>query len=266
MKKIIINFLILASVCSCASTDNKQSRMDKMGEVESRKAQMLMGIIKNINLNSPESIKSSFTVYGDSKGKKFKFEGRLNFSKNKMANISLLDYIFKSPVLKFYRSGEKLYFYYPTDKKLYVDDYNKIRLSNYTGFNADFGFVYSLFTGNIPILKGSWIKKCVKSPGHDSYFLVLENDDFYESIYFKKDKPNKILIIHKSTRQKFEIYINSLISKGKSSFIRKSRMVAPGMNLRMNVSFYRIKLNAKTVVSKFKPGSVRKGVKVIKIN
>jgi len=264
MKRFLVMLVVLL-VVSCA-TSVKRETVEETGNVEViKKSRELMKILEVINSNSPGKIKSSFTVSGSSRVKKYRFDGRMYYDNNELANIILMDYIFKSPLIKFYRNGKKLYFYYPSEKKLFVDDFEKIDLDRYAGVKADFDFLYKLFTGNVPLLSNATVKNCVKTKS-GSDVLILENDDFYESIFFRKNTPDKILVLHKLSKKKVEIYLDSMMKKGKTRFVRKLRIVAPDKRLKLKVSFSGTKLNGVLKVNKFNPDSIKKGVQIIKIN
>ena len=109
-----------------------------------------MLILHEINSSSPDTISSSFTADGNTGEKKFRVEGKVAFDKKGYYKVSITDYVFKSPVIEAYRELDSLYFYYPAEKKLLIDDINKIDLSMYTGFKSDYKFIYTLLTGGIP--------------------------------------------------------------------------------------------------------------------
>ncbi len=259
---IAVSFIIV----SCTTAPSKKDPVSGKGDsVAIEKSGELLEVINTINANSPDDARASFVISGNTGNKKFKFEGIYRYEKKGFANVFLMDYIFKSPIVKFYRDGSKLYFYYPSDKKLLVDDALKIDLNRYSGIHADFDFLFRLFTGHIPVLKGAGVKNCVQS-GTDGFFLILENNDFYESIFFKKNRPEKILLMHKLTKKKAEIYIDSMATKGKSAFIKKCRIIAPEMNLKVNVSFSGTRINSGARAQKINLTGFGKGIEIIKVN
>jgi len=91
-------------------------------EAENIKAKEFISIINSINSSSPETISSSFTVDGNTGEKKFRLEGKAVFNKSGYYKITAIDYVFQSPIIEAYRELDELYFFYPPEKKLIVDD------------------------------------------------------------------------------------------------------------------------------------------------
>lgn len=269
IKKLITAAAVFSSAafiivsCKTAQPDTLQGR--ELLEGDKAKSAELIKVIDDINTCSPDTINSSFSADGDSSGKKFKVEGRAVYDKRGYYYLTLTDYIFKSPVIEAYRDGDRLYFYYPAEKKLLVDDVNKINFYNYAGFKADFGFMQTMLTGGIPLLKDYSVSRLLKEDD-EAYFLILENSDYFENIYFKKGVPEKILLMHKESRNKAEIYLKSLTRKDKSYFFRKIKVVAPGLGLSMNLGFSNPVLNEPVKVQSIDSLKRKKGLEVIKVN
>jgi len=257
----VFTFIIL----SCATTQTDTSRDKELLESDKAKSAELISALDGINASSPETISSSFTADGNTSGKKFRVEGRAVYDKQGYYFITLKDFIFRSPVIDAYRDADKLYFYYPVEKKLIIDDVNKINLYNYSGFKADYIFIETLFTGRIPLINGYKISRLLKEEG-DIYYLILENNEFYENICFKGHIPEKILLIHKESKNKAEIYLKSLTRKGKSSFFRQVKIIAPGLGVSMELSFVNPVINEAVKVQSIEPLKNRKGIEIIKVN
>lgn len=268
IKKVITAGVLSALVfiivsCRTAQPDTLQGK--ELMETDKAKSAELLGVLEDINSGSPDTISSSFSADGDTSGKKFKVEGKAVYDKKGYYYITLKDYVFRSPVIDAYRDTDKLYFYYPAEKKLIVDDVNKINFYNYSGFKADFGFMQTLLTGGVPVIKGYSVSRILKEEG-EAYYLILENGDYFENIYFKGSVPEKILLMHKESRNKAEIYLKSLTRKDKSYFFRKIKIVAPGLGLSMNLRFSSPVLNEPVKVQGIDSLKNKKGIEVIKIN
>lgn len=252
-------------IISCATTQTDSSQGKDLMEGDKAKSAELIRALDAINAASPDTINSSFTADGETSGKKFKVEGKVLYDKKGYYFVSMKDFVFRSPVVDAYRDAEKLYFYYPAEKKLVIDDVNKINFYNYTGFKADYSFIQTLFTGGIPLVKGYSVSRLLKEEG-DAYYLILENSDYFENIYFKGGIPEKILLIHKESKNKAEIYLKSITRKDKSSFFRKVKIVAPGLGVSMNLSFSGPVLNGDVKVPGIEPLKKKKEVEIIKVN
>lgn len=265
MTKAVV-LLTAIGLFSCSTSGNKAVNDSQEIQTDSSAADALMLKITGINENSPLSVSSSFTADGVNNGQKFKIEGTVTFDRKGYYKISVLDYVFRSKVLDAYRDMDRLYFYYPVDKKLIIDDINKIDIYRYTGFRSDFDLIYTLLTGGVPLLKDAGTAKCVAGDEKGSFNLVLENSEYMQNIYFKNDLPEKIMLIHKSTRDRLEIYIKSHITDDKSLFFKNIRIVAPEKKIAVNIKFSSTKLNGEVKVEKFDPAKIKKDVEIIKVH
>lgn len=268
--KLLINLtaiLTVMTMVSCATTPaNDTAASQKKLTGDSAAADRLMLAVSEINDNAPATISTSFTADGVNSGQKFKIEGTVIFDRKGYYKIAVVDYVFRSRVLDAYREMDSLYFYYPAEKKLLVDDVNRIDIYRYTGFQTSFDLMYTLLTGGIPILNDSRVTNCVAGSEPDSYNLVLENTGYMQNIYFKDGNPERIMIIHKSTKDRMEIYLKSRITKGKSVFYRNIRIVAPEKNISANINFLSPSLNGEIRPEKFRREAFRKDVETIKVN
>ncbi len=267
IKKTVISCIISAMVAvifSCASA-GPETQGKELTVADKDKSSELLKILNDINEESPDTINSSFTADGDTSGKKFKVEGRAVYDRKGFFYLTLTDYIFRSPVIDVYRDGDKLYFYYPAEKKLVVDDVNKINFYNYTGFKAEYRFMQTLFTGGIPVISEYRISRLLKEEG-DSYFLILENSEYFENINFKSGVPEKIMLVHKSSRNKAEVYLKSPERKNKSIFFKNIKIAAPELGLTMNLRFLKPELNVPVKVQNIETLKRKKGIDIIKIN
>ncbi len=259
-KFFLIPFLIF--IISGCSTIQKP----ELNEAENLKAKELLTIIQGINDSTPETISSAFNVDGNNGEKKFRFEGKAAFNKKGYYKLTVLDYIFQSPILEAFRDLDRLYFYYPTENKLLVDDIKKIDLEGYTGFKVEFNLLYTLFTGGIPLISDSSVYKCLYDEKEKGYNLIIQNEDFFQNIFFKDNVPDKILIVHKLSRHKAEIYLKSMIKKDESIFFRKIKIVIPELNITVNVDFTRPALNTSVKIEKFNQEKIPKKVEVVIVN
>lgn len=257
----VLAFLII----SCATPQQDLSQGKELMEGDKAKSAELVRLLGEFNAGSPDTINSAFTADGETSGKKFKVEGRTIYDKKGYYFLSMKDFVFRSPVIDVYRETDKLYFYYPAENKLIIDDVNKINLYNYSGFKADYSFIQDLFTGKIPLIKGYSVSRLLKEEGN-SYYLILENSDYFENIYFKDGTPEKILLMHKESKNKVEIYLKSVVNKDKSYFFREVKIIAPGLGVTMHLNFSNPVLNGDVKVPGIEPLKKKKGIQIIKVN
>ncbi len=267
MKKFLFYILPIfaAIILSCSGAEKKDVSDAILSGAEDEKCAEFKSRIVEINKNQPCTIRSNVTIDGDNKGKKFRFEGTLLHNSFGYTELKVVDYIFKGAVVDFYKNQSNLFFYYPTERKLYSDLIEKINFEAYTGFPIDFSFVYTLLTGGVPLIKDGVVVKSLVEENQDAYHLILENGEFFQNIYVKKDIPEKILVIHKKSKEKIEVYINSYKKKDESLFFSKLRVVVPGSDFSVNIKFTGIRLNDPLKIEPFLPEKI-KGVEVIKVN
>lgn len=257
----VLAFLII----SCATAQQDLSHGKELMEGDKAKSAEFVKFLGEFNVGSPDTINSAFTADGETSGKKFKVEGRTIYDKKGYYFLSMKDFVFRSPVIDVYREAENLYFYYPAENKLIIDDVNKIDLYSYSGFKADYSFIQDLFTGRIPLIKGYSVSRLLKEE-NSAYYLILENSDYFENIYFKDGAPEKILLMHKESKNKVEIYLKSVVIKDKSYFFREVKIIAPGLGVTIHLSFSNPSLNRNVKVPGIDPLKKKKGIQVIKVN
>ncbi|MCL2155521.1 MAG: hypothetical protein FWH53_07655 [Leptospirales bacterium] len=264
MKNNKILYMAILSVMilfNCQSTEKSITN-----ETEIIKANELLSKINSINNSSPQTISSSFIADGNTGEKKFRMDGKVVYDKNGYYKITMIDYVFQSPIIEAYREFDELYFFYPSEKRLVVDDINKIDLTRYTGFKSDYKMIYSLLTGNIPLISNYKVYKCLYSENEKGYYLILENKECYQNIFFKDDMPEKILIIYKDNKSKFEIYLKSPIKTDKSIFFKSFRIIATEINTTININFIKPTLNKAVSVERLNRNKLPKKTEIIRLN
>ncbi|MFA5517844.1 MAG: DUF4292 domain-containing protein [Spirochaetota bacterium] len=267
MKKFLFYMLIFftAVMISCSGAEKKGVSDAVISGAGDEKSAELKSRIAEINNNLPCTIRSNVTIDGDNKGKKFRFEGTLLHNSFGYTEFKVVDYIFKGAVVDFYKNQSDLFFYYPAERKLYIDKIEKINFEAYTGFPIDFSFVHTLLTGGVPLIKDGVAVKSFVEANQDAYHLIIESSEFFQNIYVRKDVPEKILVIHKKSMEKVEVYINSYRKKDESLFFSKLRVVIPGSDLSINIKFTGIRLNDPLKIEPFLPEKI-KGAEIIKVN
>jgi hypothetical protein len=136
----------------------------------------------------------------------------------------------------------------------------------YTGFKSDYKMIYDLLTGNIPLINNYKVYKCLYSENEKGYYLILENNECYENIFFKDDSPEKILIIYKDNKSKIEIYLKSPVKIEKGIFFKSFKIIATGMNTTININFLKPTLNKAVSVEKLNRNKLPKKTEIIKLN
>ncbi len=260
-RKISVVLILILFISGCSTTT-----APVLNESENKNAKKFLSLINDINSASPDTISSSFTADGNMGDKKFRVEGTIAFDKKGYYKMKIADYVFKSTVLEAYRELDRLYFYYPAENRLLVDDAGKIELSNYAGFKTDYKLLYTLLTGGIPVISKYTVYKCLHDEKENGYNLILENDEYFENIFFTDDVPVKFLFIHKISRDKSEIYLNSITKKDRSIFFKNYKIVIPEKNTSINLNFTKPQLNTAVQVNRLNQGKLPKQTEIVKIN
>ena len=193
---IMVLVVFITTYCTKSNVKETKEYITSKNE----KALSMIKSIEVINSNSASSFKMEFIVEGKFKGKKnFKSLGKAFFTKEpRRMMIIFYDYVFKSPLTIMAQDGDNIKFYFPVEKKLYLDKATKINFKSYTDLDLDYFFVSTLTMGMIPIIKNYSIKQSLtekdgKDKENKESFLILENDYQFQTIVMKNSIPEKIL-------------------------------------------------------------------------
>ena len=243
MKKTIRNSLVVYFLCTVIACANPQVKTDPPASTnENQDAVHLLGIINNINNNSPATFSASFEADGNMRTQQFKLSGTAFYDKNSeklLMNFS--DFIFKSQISSLLRNGNNIEVFYIPENRIVLDSVETIRVSNYVPINMDFYLVYQLLTARIPILENHSVYQVTKD-GNKS-FLVLENTGWYQTIAFNSDEPAQIKFTNKSNSQEIEIYLRSPLNQNGSKYYRKIQFRVRGAGITVNINTGWVRMN-----------------------
>lgn len=264
--KLHLVFLIMVLLLSgCSSSGSKKDTSGKNSDSETSMPadlQKALSSINSINKNSPSSISAFFNIDGFINNKKMKSGGNLEFSKNgEVVNAVFIDAIFKSAVGMFFRDSGIIKIYLPVDKKLIVEDPQRFDIKSYTGIDVDFNMLYLFATGRFPVIKNASVKH--SSVKDNSRMIVLENDRQFQTISIKDSIPDKMLVVNKATRQKFEFYL-SPVKFGESTVFKTVRIFNGEIGLNLTISFDNIRVNQTLKVKTISDIKLPPDVQIIK--
>ncbi len=227
---------------------------------------VMVDTIADINRKSPESYSLDFNIDGTYGEKKNKMLGSMEFNrKQRTMHVSVVDFIFRSPVMTLLQEGDVIRIYYPVEKKMYVDNVRTIDMANYGGVSIDFRMFYDLITGVIPLISGYSVKQGLAANNGKGSMLILENPNYYQTISFRGNNPDKILLINRKTRERIEIYVKNPVGQGASRIYSNVMIVAQRVPLRLEITFKKIQLNAAVKVKTYKDMRLPDGLKVIQM-
>jgi hypothetical protein len=244
-RTLILSLAFVMAGFRCASDSVVAEKpLEPAGAEDSKK---LLARVIFINRNSAESYTAGFTGEALLNKKKVLFMGTALFNKNpRMMKYNFLDTIFKSPITTLVQDGEKLKIYFPVDQSLYLDNTRTIQLKNYLKIDADFQTLYPFAAGQIPFIKDYAIRRGLeheKDSGVEHRYLILENGDFYQTVAFKGDIPDKLLFLRKDTKQKIEVYLEKPYTSGNTVFYQSLRVTLLPSGDRLSIDFKDIVLN-----------------------
>ncbi len=267
--RYFISFILLAVMSGCVRQAATGER--KVTTSSSEEAQMLLNRVKEINLGSADSYTANFTGDAIMKKKKFNFLGEAVFNKNpRMMKYTFLDTVFKSIMTVLVQDGDNLKIYFPVDKSLLLDNVRNIRLRNYLDIDADFNTLYPLAVGQIPLIpnytiKSGLVSKAGDGPGGGQRYIILENDEYFETISFIENNPDKILLINKLSKQKIEIYLEKPAPLGKSVFFKTARLILFPSGDKLTIAFRDIRFNTPIDPGAIQNLNLEKGTKFIQM-
>jgi len=124
---------------------------------------------------------------------------------------------------------------------------------------------YDLITGVIPLISGYSVKQGLAANNGKGSMLILENPNYYQTISFRGNNPDKILLINRKTRERIEIYVKNPVGQGASRIYSNVMIVAQRVPLRLEITFKKIQLNAAVKVKTYKDMRLPDGLKVIQM-
>jgi len=233
---VLIIACIMIISCTGSHINKNNNRTSRVLSTEEKE---LFNIIKSHNQRTPESIYTSFSLFGKIKKKKFKSFGTMKYSKSLgRFEATFKDIVFYSIITKVYMNKNDVILYFPIDKTVILDKKNTMNMRNYLNLSIPLHIITELTSGKIPMIKNYKIKKGVKRG--TSRFLILENKSFYQVISFKNNKTDKIKILNKKTNDQYEIYLNKLYRKQNTVFYKNILIKASKGSMSLNLKFKRI--------------------------
>ncbi len=225
-----------------------------------------MALIRGFNEKAVTSIEGSFFIDGFLQNKKYKTIGNVSYSAApERLNLIITDFIFKSPITTVVQDGRELSIYFPVEKKLYVDSVDTIRLKNYSDIDFNFAMLHGVLTGRIPLVRGHRIVSCVRDEAKNARFLIVENDELFETIAFRGDIPDKLLFMDKKSKKRVEFYLGRPTVSGDSVFFRNIKIVAKDEGINLTITFNSLKLNGPVRVKNVSEMNYPRNISIIRM-
>ncbi len=267
---IICTLIAILFSTNCSRDLKKHERIVKKPEDE--KVKLLLDSMREVNRCTPKSFSADFTIDGRFYNKKkFKSIGKMIYNKEpRKMRVTIIDYVFKSPITTIVQDGKVLKFYFPIEKKLYIDSTDKINLKNYIGIDLNFNFIYKFIIGEIPLIENYQVKqglitKDTSNRKDKEVYIILENSEYYETISLKNNIPNKVLLINKITKKRDEFYLEHQSYKDNRLSFSSLKFVSKEKGHRVILRINRLTCNIPVNLWKITRIKLLKKTKIIKV-
>ena len=228
----IIPFVMLC-IFSCATTDTVEHAQPKGSNSD------LLDSITLINDNAPLYYDITFTIEGLQNNQKYKLIGNAQLDANlNLFCLSLTDFIFKSPISTVLSNNDETILYFPTEKRLFKYANNSLDLKTFWNINLDYEIIRILASCKIPLIAGYKVKGSESSADKPS-FLILENKNYYETITFKNNIPDKIKIMDKNDRSETDFHLLSPRKYNESLVYRKISVISKSFSFDISINSIR---------------------------
>jgi hypothetical protein len=264
---IICAAIVLTGISGCSTAAVKKDTNLKTADEDN--ILHLLNLINKYSNNSQKSYTLKVNIDGHSGAQKFKTGGNIEYNNNpRRMKIVFHDAILQSPITEIVQEDDILKFYFPLDKTVYIENINKIDLKSYTNFYLDFNLISDLLSGKIPLIKQYRIYKGLANETDPvisgTKLIILENNDYYETISFLNDVPDKILWVNKTTKEKIEVYFKKPFIKENFLFYKETKIISRNADLNIVIQFSSIKPDAPVDPENLTKIKISKDAKIIK--
>jgi hypothetical protein len=259
---LLLILAVMAAGCGTAATRTEDTAT---GQYHPAAADAVRGMVESVSSlvkKSPATYTVDFKINGSAGARKYQLLGTAQFNrKDRLMHVTFMDFIFKSTVAMLFQEGDTIRVYYPVEKKMFLDDARTFDLANYGGASLEYGLLHDMATGTFPLVRGYSVKEGLAANDGSGSMLILQNSDYYETISFKNNAPDRVLLINRKTKEKIEVYVKKIMTQGDSVFFSELVVVSARGELRIEISFNRVQLNTpvkvKTIRDMTIPGTVK---------
>jgi hypothetical protein len=257
-------FLFLPFIFIGCSSDISSVKREMVPD-ELKDAERYIQIVQSINKKRPDYISADISIKASINGKSFKTAGTLNYTSTPQTlRARLNDTIFRSTMADLFLENGILKMYIPVDNIMYVNHQEESTKEN---IEIDPSIISSTALSVIPLISDAkairLYRENTNSNEQVQKIMVLENDGYFESLFFTADLPVKILIISKVNGKKTEIHYENAILKEGINFYTLVKVTSELSGNSAEINFSNLKLNVpfdRTVIFNF---SVPKGTRII---
>jgi hypothetical protein len=256
-----LSFPILFLGCLTDTSSVKK----EMVQDDLRDAERYVQIVLSNNQRRHEYISADLSIKASVKGKSFKTVGTLNYTFTPQTlRARFIDAIFRSVMADLFLENSVLKMYVPVDNTLYIRHSNENISEN---IEIDPRIISSTALSIIPLIPNAKPTRLYResATGKDPVqrILVLENSNYYESLFFSGDLPEKILLISKTNGEKTEIHYKNPALKDGITLFTQVNVSSEMSGNSAEISFSNLKLNEPFDRNRVFSFTVPKGTKII---
>jgi len=232
---------------------------------ELKDSERYLQIVRSNNQKRPDYISADVSLKALIKGKSFKTIGVLNYTSSPQTlRVRLNDAIFRSTMADLFLENGILKMYVPVDNTVYVR-----RSEESIGVNIEIDprIISSTALSVIPLITEAKAIRVYRESTTDKdsaqRIVVLENTNYFESLFFTNDLPEKILVISKINGEKTEIHYKNPVFVNGITFYMLVKVTSEISGNSAEISFSNLKLNEPFDRNRFFTFIVPKGTKII---
>jgi hypothetical protein len=241
--RLIAGLMFIFSIFILGCAETQIITTEKMIPSDIREGEKYLSLVKSMNERVPAAFSADITLNASIERKSFKAAGSLFCAHEPLSvKIRLNDLIFKSPFAEILLVDDVLKIFVPVDKAVYVR--RSSTSVSYRSLEIDPAFVSATALGKIPLLKNGAVSRSYQSEdGNDVKVVVFENENYYESIFFQKELPGKVLIIAKTDGSKYEIRFSNPVVIDGYTFYGKINATSSLSGDSFTITYKNIKIN-----------------------
>ncbi len=266
MKSALLTLVIIATAAACGGkvVRDDYALDSQYHQSEKASVQEMINRVTEFNNRASRFLSAEFILDGAQRDKKFRVIGNLQYDRESRAmHAAFYDYIFKSPVLVFFVEKDVIHLYYPAEKKLFVDKMKGFDLADYGGPGMSIDLLLTLATGGIPMIDGYHVKQGLDANDGNGSMLLLESSRYFETLSFREDRPDKILLIDRNSRDRFEIYLKKSVDRAEGTFFSNIILVSTQPGLRIDIRFNNMQWKGPVTVKTVRDLKLPPGVRII---
>ncbi|MFW5807550.1 MAG: hypothetical protein ACOC2H_01455 [Spirochaetota bacterium] len=182
----------------------------------------LLEAVRNINDNTPASVKAGVTVVGTINDQNYSADGIAYLQYNPArVKVELHDRIFKSPVVQILATPERMTTYYPVDQAVNTVD-GDFSDPDLQGRADSQLFLAYAFSAKIPLVDDYSVSDYTTGR-NGTEILTLSNETVTEEITFSNGNPTQVVLTNSKNGTQYVLTYYGMYSRNGFTFFKKIR-------------------------------------------